>query len=178
MSRVVQLMMLLVWLLVSPHIGAAPAVEVARDASDARWVHGKTTVSAARGAVIDRLTAIDRWPSVFRDIQSFKVVSHDGSRWVVRIERGVMNCGAHDYHVDVEPGGTVRVRIDAAGIDASVLVRVRELTATETSVTYSMFIDTRGVLGWFIPEKTLRSRQESMVRQDLTDLARAFAQQP
>jgi hypothetical protein len=36
-------------------------------------------------------------------------------------------------------------------------------------------VETSGVIGWFIPESTLRARQEQMVRRDLEDIAKAFA---
>jgi hypothetical protein len=94
----------------------------------------------------------------------------------VELETKTMDCGAHDYHINVAKDGSVKLVIDAPGINAHGLITAKQSGREDESVArFSLFIESAGIMGWFIPEKILRARQEQMVRRDLDDLARSFA---
>lgn len=159
----------------SSEADALSSVKIVRDAKDPRWVHGTVTVSATPDAVMQRLSRIDQWPQFLSDIKSMKVVQHNGDDWHVKLETRTMDCGAHDYYLKVKKRG-IGLKIDATGIDAYGAIAVRASNETGKSVaSFSMFADTTGVIGWLIPTKTLRARQEKMVVRDLEDLAKSFA---
>ncbi len=151
------------------------SVKIVRDANDPRWVHGTVTISATPDAIMARLSRVDQWPQFLSDIKWMKVVEHEGGHWHVKLETRTMDCGSHDYHLDVSKR-SVQLRIDAVGINAQGLIAVRAGDDAGKSVaTFSMFAETTGIVGLLIPEKTLRARQEKMVRRDLEDLSKLFA---
>lgn len=154
---------------------APGVVRIVRDSKDPRWVHGTVTIAAAPDAVMARLSKVDQWPQFLSDIKRMKIVEHDGSRWHVKLETRTMDCGAHDYHLNVSKRG-VQLRIDATGINAQGVISVRAGENAGISVAkFSMLAETTGIIGLLIPEKKLRARQEKMVRRDLEDLSRAFS---
>lgn len=158
---------------VSP--GRTAAAPWMRDRRDPRWVYGMVTVPTDAQTVRARLRQVDTWPQLFSDIRSLRVTRRGGDEWTVRIETLTFDCGAHDYRVRFQPGGTVHLQIDAPGIDAVARMEVRDAyTPGRAVVTYRLFVDAHGVVGWFVSEATLRRRQESMVTRYLTDLRRGF----
>lgn len=155
--------------------GAAGRARITRDAKDPRWLHGTISVSAPPDTVMTRLARVAEWPKLLSDIKSLRVVDHDGKRWHAKIETWTMNCGAHDYTIDVTHDG-VRLSIDATGIHANGRIRIEPgAQDSRSTARFSLFVETSGIVGWFIPESTLRARQETMVRRDLEDIAKAFA---
>jgi hypothetical protein len=97
--------------------------------------------------------------------------------WLAEIESRSMNCGSHDYHISLKPDGSMSFVIDATGIAATGYIRAQPV-ANEPSlslVKFDLYVEATGVIGWFVPDSAVRSRQEKMVRHDLEDLARSFA---
>lgn len=154
-------------------IPAAPTWK--RDEKDPRWVQGQVLADAKPDAVFARLRNVPEWPRMFTDIKSMRVLERGGDRWRVRLETWTFDCGAHDYHVAFENARTARLWINAPGIDAIAYMRVLDGATPETSrVVYSLYVDARGVMGWFISTDQLRKKQEQMVVRYLADLERAF----
>lgn len=62
---------------------------------------------------------------------------------------------------------------DATAVAATGYIHVQPLAKDSafSTIKFDLFVETTGVIGWFIPESAVRSRQEAMVRRDL-----AFAQ--
>ena len=150
--------------------------KVIRDSKDPRWLHGAVTISAPADRVLDRLARVNEWNKVLTDIKHLDVIKRDGEKWLVRIETRTMDCGAHDYHVTADSNRGVKLVIDAPGINANGFITAKASKREgESSARFSLFVETSGVIGWFIPEKTLWAKQEQMVRRDLEDLARSFA---
>lgn len=155
--------------------GRTAPVPWMRDRRDPRWVYGMVIVPTDAQTVRARLRRVDTWPQLFSDIRNVRVTRRGGDEWTVRIETLTFDCGAHDYHVWFQPDGTVHLQIDAPGIDAVARMEVRDgYTPGRAVVTYRLFVDAHGVVGWFVSEATLRRRQESMVTRYLTDLRRGF----
>ena len=66
-------------------------------------------------------------------------------------------------------------RILAPVGDAVAYVRVRPGPKSEPSIIHcDLYVDAKGVMGWFVSEKTLREKQEAMTVRYLNDLHRAF----
>ena len=152
------------------------AAKVVRDSKDPRWIHGTVVVTAPADKVMARVARVDQWTKVFSDIKSLKVVKREGDHWHLRLETRTMDCGAHDYYVTVNGTRSVKLVIDAPGINANGLITAKAADQKQVSIaSFSLFVETTGVIGWFIPEKVLRARQETMVRRDLEDLAASFA---
>lgn len=150
--------------------------KIARDAKDPRWLHGTITIAAPANQVFDRLARVNEWNQVFSDIKRLKVIKHDGEHWLVELETRTMDCGAHDYHLYVQANRRVKLVFDAPGVNAHGFIEAKQGEREgESSARFTLFVEATGVIGWFIPESTLRARQESMVRHDLGDLARSFA---
>lgn len=87
-----------------------------------------------------------------------------------------MTCGSHDYYVRLKSNRTLSFVIDATALSATGYIHVQPL-ANEPAIStikFDLFVETTGVIGWVIPESAVRSRQEAMVRRDLTDLGRTF----
>ena len=132
--------------------------------------------SADARTVRERLRDVDAWPGLFTDIRNMRVTRRGGDEWTVRLETLTFDCGAHDYLVRFQPNGDVQLRIDAPGIDAVAQIEVRDAqTPGRSVVSYRLFVDAHGVVGWFVSEASLRRRQESMVTRYLTDLRGGFA---
>lgn len=148
-----------------------------RDRTDPRWVYGMVVVPIPAATVQARLRNVDTWPRLFSDIRSLRVVRRGGDEWTVRLQTVVFECGPHDYHVRFASDGTVHLQIDAPGVDAVARVEVRDgQTPGRAAITYRLFVDAHGVVGWFVSEASLRRRQEAMVVRYLTDLRRGFSQ--
>lgn len=112
---------------------------------------------------------------MFTDIKSLRIVEGGTDHWRVKLETKTFDCGAHEYDVLFDSSRTARLWIDAPGITALAYMRVYEGEKKESSrVVYSLFIDARGVAGWFISKEDLRRKQEQMVVRYLADLERAF----
>ncbi len=156
--------------------GSLGRAQILRDAKDPRWINGTISVSARPDQIKARIARLAEWPKFLSDIKSLKVIEHSGKRWHTKIETRTMDCGAHDYYIDVAADGSVTLVIDATGINANGRISAKPSAREGQSVArFSLFVETSGVIGWFIPESTLRARQERMVRRDLEDIAKAFA---
>lgn len=150
-----------------------------RDEKDPRWVQGQVTAAATPDAVFARLQRVPEWPRIFTDIKSMKVIERGTDHWRVKLETWTFDCGAHEYHVRFDASRTARLWIDAPGVTAVAYMRVLPNATTDTSrVVYSLFVDARGVMGWFISNEELRRKQEQMVARYLADLERTFRAQP
>lgn len=132
-------------------------------------------VAAPPDAVFERLSHVDALPSFLADIKRLTVIQHEGRRWHVRIATQTMDCGEHDYAISLQSNRTVKLVIDATGIDAWGSIRIEPHKEGGSTAKFNLFIQTTGVIGWFIPESTVRARQEQMVRRDLKDLAKAYS---
>jgi hypothetical protein len=51
-------------------------------------------------------------------------------------------------------------------------------SATQANVVYSLYVRATGIVSWFISEKELRGRQETMMIRALADIQRAFGAVP
>lgn len=172
---------LVITALVSPLLASAPdrSVSLTRDARDPRWLRGEVLVDASPAQVLERVARVDRWSELFSDVRSVKVVKRSAEHWHVRLDTRTMDCGEHDYHITFSPGERLDLRIDAPGINAHGSLSAHSTgKAAQSTVKFELFIDTKGFMGWFIPERTLRKRQERMVRGDLEDLASSFTVPP
>ena len=146
-----------------------------RDRTDPRWAYGMVIVRTDASHVRERLRNVYAWPQLFSDIRSLRVVRRVGDAWTVRLQTATFDCGPHDYRVQFLPDGNVHLQIDAPGIDAVARMEVRDAqTPGRAVVTYRLFVDTHGVVGWIVSEAALRRRQEAMVTRYLSDLRRAF----
>lgn len=121
---------------------------------------------------------MDQWPAVLTDIKQLKVKSTSKGYWLAEIESKTMNCGSHDYHIRLKSDRTLSFVIDATALSATGYIHVQPLAKEPalSTIKFDLFVETTGVIGWFIPESAVRSRQEAMVRRDLTDLGRTFTQ--
>ncbi len=156
-------------------VDAGAPVPWMRDRTDPRWAYGMVVVRTEAARVRERLRDVDAWPRLFSDIRTLQVVRRGGDAWTVRLQTATFDCGPHDYRVQFLPDGNVHLVIDAPGIDAVARMEVRDAqTPGRAVVTYRLFVDARGVVGWFVSEAALRRRQESMVVRYLSDLRRAF----
>ena len=153
----------------------APAVAWRRSEIDARWVQGQVVVPTGQDAIWARLQQVDRWKDMFSDIMTLRVLEHDGNRWRINLRTTAFDCGAHDYNVRFDDNRTAHLRIDAPGVDAHALMAVKPgARAGDSVVTYSLYVEARGIMSWFVSEATLRKKQEFMVSKYLSDLQRAF----
>jgi hypothetical protein len=160
-----------------PPIPPLPPTAVwTRSPADARWVLGQVEVATSPAAVWSRIEAVEEWARVFSDIRGLTVLWHTGSVWRLRLDTWSMkSCGPHDYVVRIEPERRVFIDIDASGAEAKARIMVKSSGAPGRAViTYQLYVDTKGVMGWFIPEKRLRRAQEEMVVRYLGDFARVF----
>jgi hypothetical protein len=140
-------------------------------------VLGKVEVATAPDAVWARIGSIDQWPGLLSDIRGLTVILHDGDTWRLRLDTWSMkSCGPHEYVVRIDPTAKrAFIDIDASGADAKARITVTAGNAPGRAVvTYQLFVDTKGVMGWFIPAKRLRKAQEDMMVRYLGDFARAF----
>lgn len=165
--------------LVTRRASADPALPTApiwsRDEKDPRWVQGQAEAAASADAVFTRLRRVPEWPRLFTDIKSLRVIEGAADRWRVKLETKTFDCGAHEYDVLFDATRTGRLWIDAPGITALAYMRVYEGATKDSSrIVYSLFVDARGVAGWFVSKEELRRKQEQMVVRYLTDLERAF----
>lgn len=150
-----------------------------RDEKDPRWVQGQVVAAATPEAVFARLQRVPEWPRMFTDIKSMKIIERGTDHWRVKLETWTFDCGAHEYHVRFDSSRTARLWIDAPGVTAVAYMRVLEGTTANTSrVVYSLFVEARGVMGWFVSKEELRRKQEQMVVRYLADLERAFRAPP
>lgn len=152
-----------------------PRVAWSRDPKDPRWVQGQAIVAAAPDAVWARIQRVDAWPTLFSDIKWLKVLERSPTHWGIRLESKSMTCGAHDYHIRFSDPRTGQVIIDAPGTTSLAYFRVLEgRTSDEARAVYSLFIEVRGIMSWFVSETALREKQEQMVERYLRDIDRVF----
>ena len=146
-----------------------------RSEIDPRWVQGQVVVPTGQDAIWARLQQVDRWRDMFSDITILRVLEHEGSRWKINLRTTAFDCGAHDYNVRFDDNKTAHLLIDAPGIDAHAQMAVKAGSRSgESVVSYSLYVEARGVMSWFVSEATLRKKQEYMVSKYLSDLQRAF----
>jgi uncharacterized membrane protein len=153
----------------------APQVSVSRAQSDPRWVQGHVVVDAPPDAVFARLAQVDQWPSLFTDIAKMKVKTRSTGHWTIELETRTLGHGTLPYKVDVGPGRHLRLWTDGRGVRADGETFVREgPTASQSEVTYQLFIELSGIPAIAVPERVLRPKQEHMVVSQLADLGRGF----
>ena len=157
-------------------LAAEPSsVTWSRDRKDPRWVQGQALVSTPAAEVWTRLQRVDEWPRMFSDIKWLRVVERSTDHWRVRLESKTMTCGAHDYHIQFQRSRSGKVVIDAPGTTSSAYFRVFDgKRPADARVVYSLFIEIRGIVSWFVSERTLREKQEQMVERYLRDIDGLF----
>jgi hypothetical protein len=154
---------------------AAPTPQVSRVQSDPRWIQGHVVVGAPPDVVFARLTQVDQWQSLFTDIAKMKVKSRSAEHWTIELETRTLGHGTLPYKVDIGPGRHLRFWTNGRGVRADGETFVREgPTASQSEVTYQLFIDLSGIPALAVPERVLRPKQEHMVVTQLADLGRAF----
>ncbi len=142
-------------------------------------MQGQVSANASADTVFAKLQRVPEWPRLFTDIKSMKIIERGTDHWRIKLETRTFDCGAHEYHVRFESPRTARLWIDAPGVTAVAYMRVLEsATADTTRVVYSLFVEARGVMGWFISKEELQRKQEQMVVRYLADLERAFRLAP
>lgn len=153
---------------------ASSPVTWTRDASNPTRVSGRVELEAATDAVWTRMRDVESWPRLFSDIRALKVKSHEGNRWVLRLDTVAMDCGPHDYIVQVHENRTISIDIDAPGLGANAVLGVRAGVGDGSVGTYEITVRIARILSWFVSEKELRTKQERMLLSYLEDFARAF----
>ena len=161
-----------------PPLAPLPPTAVwTRSPADARWVLGKVEVATSPEVAWARIARVEQWQGLLSDVRGLTVLRHEGAAWRLRLDTWSMkSCGPHEYAVWIDAAARrAYVDIDASGADAKARIAVMAGSAPGRAVvTYQLFVDTKGVMGWFIPEKRLRKTQEEMVVRYLGDFARAF----
>lgn len=154
---------------------AAGHVTVRRDEGDPYWVHGRVVVGTEPDAVWARLRQVDRWATLFHDIQRLRVLEHANSRWRVELGSTIMECGPHDYIVRLGEPRTVHLVIDAPGVDARGRMLVQPGPRPETAVViYQLRVEATGIVSWFVSESRLRDVQQRLVSSYLHDIHDVF----
>ena len=156
---------------------AMPGRQWQRSSQDPRWVQGQVDLATPAPAVWQRFADVRGWPSIFSDIASLSVKSEsrDGAHWVIRFASRIVGHGAFDYFVTLDSAKqSGRVVVEASGVRGAVYATVTPIDDRTARVTYATFAERDGVLGWFLPERSLRARQERLVEQNLADLEKAF----
>ena len=152
-----------------------PAPTWRRSDVDPHWVQGHVVVPTTPDVIWSRLQRVDGWKEMFSDIKSLRVIEHQVNHWKINLRTTAFDCGDHDYRVRFDDTRTLHLLIDAPGVDAHAQITVKPAgRPTDSIVTYSLYVDAKGIMSWFVSEATLRKKQEFMVVQYLTDLRRAF----
>ena len=153
-----------------------PRITWARDRNDPHWVQGQVNVGATPGAVWTRVADVPNWPKLLNDVKWVQVLERSKNWLRVKLETRTFDCGAHEYTVTLHDGQRLLTfEIDAPGIDSRARVLVRPgASAAQANVVYSLYVRATGIMGWFISEKELRKRQETMMLRALTDIQRTF----
>jgi len=165
------LLTIAITLTLTPDARADPA-RVERNSRDARWVTDTVEVAAAPEVVLASLRAVMSWPRLFHDIVSLSVKTRTRGRQVLSVHSKILGDHAHEFTV-ADRGDGLDVLIDITGVVTRGTLSVSpgrdERSAT---ATFSLYAETSGVAGLFVSERTLRAKQEALVRTYLTDLAK------
>ncbi len=148
-----------------------------QSSQDPHWVRGQVDLATPAPSVWRRFADVRGWPSIFSDMTSFSVKSEssDGAHWGIRFESRIVGHGAFDYLVTLDPAKqSGRVVVEASGVRGAVYATVTPIDDRSARLNYATFADRSGVLGWFLPERSLHERQERLVEQNLVDLGKAF----
>lgn len=157
----------------------ARAATWGRDKNDARWFGGEARVATNPNSVFARLQDIDKWPLVFSEVKWIKVKKRKPNWTKAELEIRTFDCGSHDWEISFAPNRTVEMDIGAPGIKARGVTMVKNgKTLTEAVVTYWLFVDVSGPVGWFVSEKELRTKQEKLAINILKDLEKTFGKAP
>lgn len=151
----------------------ASAQSVARDRVDPRWVRGEVVAEAPVAELLARLHRVRDWPAVFDDMRSLQVERRRGARLDVRIDS---KAATHeiDWALRFTSDG-LAMRAEGHGVDLRGRFRfTRGPRPGTTRVRFELFADTRGFLGLFIPESSVRRIQRRVVHDYLRDIARAM----
>ena len=146
-----------------------------RDAKDARWFGGEARVTTAPSSIWVRLQEVEKWPSIFSDILKADVKKKDGQTWKVEIKSKTFDCGEHTWEVRALSNRTMEMSIGAPGIKARGVAMSKDGKApADAIVSYWLFVEVTGPVGWFVSEADLRSKQERHVISNLKDMVRVF----
>lgn len=146
-----------------------------RDKKDVRWFGGEARVATNPNSVVARLQDIDKWPQVFSEVKWIKVKKRAPNYAKAELEIRTFDCGSHDWEITFLANRTIEMNIGAPGIKARAVTMVKDgKTPTEAVVTYCLFVDVSGVVGWFVSEKDLRAKQEKLATNILKDLEKTF----
>lgn len=156
----------------SPQTGAGVAH---RDEKDPRWVWGTVTVNASQDEVWSRFQKVQSWPSILSDIARLQVTGHRDQHWDVKLETKTLGHGMLGYDVDAGPDRVIRLKTDQFGVHALAVTRVLPgPTATQTNVSYALFLELKGAPSLLIGSASLREKQDHMVSVSLADIRRTF----
>ncbi len=156
----------------SPQAGAGVAQ---RDEKDPRWVWGTVTVNLPQDEVWSRFQKVQSWPSILSDIARLQVTGHRDQHWDIKLETKTLGHGLLGYDVDASPDHVIRLKTDQLGVHALAVTRVLPgPTATQTNVSYALFLELKGVPSLLIGEASLREKQNHMVSVSLADIRRSF----
>ena len=146
-----------------------------RDKKDPRWVWGPVTVDASQDEVWSRFQKVESWPTMLSDIARLQVKDHRDNHWDIKLETKTLGHGMLGYEVDASSDRVIRLKTDTLGVHALAVTRILPgPTATETNVSYALFLELKGVPSLLISENSLREKQDHMVSVSLADIRRSF----
>lgn len=154
---------------------SAQAVAAHRDGKDPRWVLGSVVVNASPDEVWERFERVDTWPQMLSDIARMKVVDHRDTHWGIELETRTLGHGMLGYDVQTSPERVVKLSTDKLGVHVLAYTRIRPgPRASQSLVSYSLFLELNGLPSLLIDDKSLREKQDHMVAVTLADIGRRF----
>lgn len=98
-----------------------------------------------------------------------------GNTTKIELELRTFDSGSHEWEVRALSNRTVEMSIGAPGIKARGVATVKDgATPLDALVSYWLFVDVSGIVGWFVSEKDLRAKQERLIDRNLRDLEKVF----
>jgi hypothetical protein len=153
----------------------ARAATWGRDKKDVRWFGGEARVATNPNSVFQRLSEVDKWPQMLGEVKWVKIKKRQPNWVKAELELRTFDCGSHDWEVSFTGNRTIDMNIGAPGIKARGVTMVKDgKTPAEAIVTYWLFVDVTGFVGWFVSEKDLRAKQERLAINILKDLEKTF----
>jgi hypothetical protein len=104
-----------------------------------------------------------------------RVVDHRGTHWGIELETRTLGHGMLGYDVETSPDHVIKLSTDRLGVHAMAYTRIHPGPTSDTSlVSYSLFLQLKGLPSLLISEKSLREKQDHMVAVTLADISRTF----
>jgi hypothetical protein len=172
------LLSLPVLLVLGGPVMASYGVNVQRSSKDPRWVEGAVSVPVSPGVAWAKLSAVKDWATIFHDITSLKVRKQVEGRWELSVVSSILGGHAHNYEVELVGSNQIKLKMNLTGVDVRGSFKLAPEGENKTSARFELFAATTGVAGWFVSEKTLRQKQETLVASYLQDFAKACGAAP